>query len=73
MSLWLSYNLLGEGWSLGLDQFLQIFNESHYLREKFRFTDDHLRNLFATFDTDNNGLIDALEFLITVGLLSGTS
>lgn len=71
MSVWLSYNLLGEGWSLTTDQFLAMFNESPYLKEKFQFSDDRLRELFDTFDTDRNGLIDALEFLITLGLLSG--
>ena len=71
MSVWLSYNLLGEGWSLTADQFAAIFNESPYLKEKYQFTDDRLRELFDTFDTDHNGLIDALEFLITLGLLSG--
>lgn len=71
MNLWLSYNLLGEGWSLNIDQFISIFNESPYLRGNYQFTDDQLVKLFNTFDTDDNGLIDALEFLVTVGMLSG--
>lgn len=28
-------------------------------------------NLFVTLDTDNNGLIDALEMMIVLALLSG--
>lgn len=71
MNLWLSYNLLGEGWSLNIDQFISIFNESPFLRENYQFSDDQLVKLFNTFDTDDNGLIDALEFLVTVGMLSG--
>lgn len=72
MSIWLSYNLLGEGWSLTVDQFIAIFDDSPYLKEKYQYTDDRLRQLFESFDTDHNGLIDALEILITLGLLSGT-
>jgi WD40 repeat protein/Ca2+-binding EF-hand superfamily protein len=70
MSIWLSYNLLGEGWSLTVDQFIAIFDDSPYLKEKYQYTDDRLRQLFESFDTDHNGLIDALEILITLGLLS---
>jgi Ca2+-binding EF-hand superfamily protein len=73
LNLWLSYNLLGEGWSLNSEQFIALFMESSYLRQKYNFSDDQLRALFETFDTDQNGLIDALEFLITVALLSGKS
>jgi Ca2+-binding EF-hand superfamily protein len=29
-------------------------------------------NLFSSFDTDNNGLVDALELISTLALLSGT-
>ncbi len=73
MNLWLSYCLLGEGWSLTEAQFMAIFRESSYLRERFAFNDDQLIELFTLFDTDNNGLVDALEFLVAVGLLSGTT
>lgn len=30
-----------------------------------------LKALFQTFDTDNNGLIDTLEFLATLAIISG--
>jgi Ca2+-binding EF-hand superfamily protein len=70
-SLWLSYNLLGEGWSMSLDQFICIFNEAQFLRDNYRFKEDELRSLFKMFDTDSNGLIDALETMTTFGLISG--
>lgn len=71
MGLWLSYNLLGEGWSLDLDQFIAIFNEASFLRENYQYTEDQLRAVFKMFDTDANGLIDALETVSTLGLVSG--
>eukprot|EP01039_Chlorochromonas_danica_P007222 gene7222-7988_t len=71
LGLWLSYNLLGEGWALTADQFVSIFKESSFLQSHYALSDDQLARLFATFDTDNNGLIDALEMLVTIGLLSG--
>jgi Ca2+-binding EF-hand superfamily protein len=71
MGLWLSYNLLGEGWSLDLDQFVAIFNETSFLRENYNYSEDQLRGVFKMFDTDANGLIDALETVSTLGLVSG--
>jgi hypothetical protein len=71
MSLWLSYNLLGEGWGLSKEQFSSLFVEADYLRQKYNFTDDKLTVLFNSFDTDKNGLIDALEAIVAIGLLSG--
>ena len=70
-SLWLSYNLLGEGWSVNLDQFCALFKGAAYLRDNYKYTDDQLRSLFKTFDTDANGLIDVLEMVITLALVSG--
>lgn len=71
MSLWLSYNLYGEGWSLDFDQFHSIFTEASYLRDNYGYSQEALRAVFAIFDTDNNGLIDALEMIATIGILSG--
>ncbi len=68
MGLWLTYNLLGEGWSLDLEQFISIFNESTFLRDNYKYTEDQLRAVFKMFDTDSNGLIDALGTVSTLGL-----
>lgn len=69
-SLWTSYNLLGEGWGLGQAEFNSIFKGAAYLMG-MGFKDDHLLALFNAFDTDCNGLVDALEMLITLALASG--
>lgn len=71
LSLWLSYNLLGEGWALTQDQFVSIFQEATFIKDKYRFGITELGHLFTSFDTDANGLVDALEILVTIGLLSG--
>lgn len=69
-SLWTSYNLLGEGWGLSQAEFNSIFKGAAYLMG-MGFKDDHLLALFNAFDTDCNGLVDALEMLITLALASG--
>ncbi len=71
MSLWLSYNLLGEGWGLDEDQFTSIFSEATFLKQNYGYTEKQLSELFKNFDTDNNGLVDALEAIVAIGLLSG--
>ncbi len=71
MSLWLSYNLYGEGWSLDFDQFHSIFTETAYLRDNYGYSQEQLRAVFNIFDTDNNGLMDALEMLTTIGIVPG--
>lgn len=73
VGLWLSYNLLGESWALNFDQFASIFKETDFLKANFNLSDDILLNIFKNFDTDENGLIDALETFVTIGLLSGIS
>jgi Ca2+-binding EF-hand superfamily protein len=72
MSLWVSYNLLGEGWGLTNEQFNSIFTEAEYLKSNYDFNDDKLNKLFKAFDTDKNGLVDALEAIVSIGLFSGT-
>lgn len=71
MSLWLSYNLNGEGWGFTREQFVNIFKEATFLQSNYRFSDDLLNSLFNAFDSDSNELVDALEVLVTIGLLSG--
>lgn len=70
-SLWTSYNLLGEGWGLNADEMISIFRGAPFVNDHYGFTDDQLRNMFNVFDTDNNGLIDALELFVTIALSSG--
>lgn len=70
-SLWTSYNLLGEGWGLNVDEMISIFKGAEFVSSNYKFTDDQLRALFKAFDTDNNGLIDALELFVTIALASG--
>ena len=69
-SLWTSYNLLGEGWGLSFAEFKSIFKGATYVMD-MGFSEDHLVDLFNAFDTDANGLVDALEMLITLALASG--
>lgn len=69
-SLWTSYNLLGEGWGLAWTEFKAIFKGAHYVMG-MGFSDDQLMDLFNALDTDANGLVDALEMLITLALASG--
>lgn len=70
-SLWTSYNLLGEGWGLSLNEFLSIFNGSSFVVSNYGYSEKQLSALFKIFDTDVNGLIDALEMFVTIGLISG--
>jgi hypothetical protein len=69
-SLWTSYNLHGEGWGLELFDFMVIFKEAAYFMS-LGFTEAQLEALFNTFDTDSNGLVDALEMIISLVLASG--
>ena len=70
-SLWTSYNLLGEGWGLNVDEMISIFKGAQFVASNYKYTDDQLRKLFKAFDTDNNGLVDALELFVTIALTSG--
>jgi len=70
-SLWTSYNLLGEGWSLSIEDVRNIFSGAAYVTEKVGFNDDNLKALFTVFDTDKNNLIDALELFTTLAVASG--
>lgn len=72
-SLWMSYNILGEGWGLNLVEVLSVFNGATFVVSNYKFTEKQLTALFKTFDTDCNGLVDALEMFITIALISGES
>ena len=70
-SLWTSYNLLGEGWGLNVDEMISIFKGAEFVASNYKYTDIQLKNLFKAFDTDGNGLVDALELFVTIALTSG--
>lgn len=70
-SVWMSFNLFGEGWGLDFELFKQVFEGAEYMKEEIGFTEDSIEKLFKLFDTDENGLIDSLEFLIAMALSSG--
>lgn len=70
-SLWTSYNLLGEGWGLSVEEVIAIFNGAEFVVRAYDFSDHQIRTLFDAFDTDRNGLIDALELFVAIALTSG--
>lgn len=70
-SLWASYNILGEGWGLSIDDLNTVLYGAEILVAYTKFTKDQVEMLFRAFDTDRNDLIDALEMLVTISLLSG--
>lgn len=69
--LWTSYNLLGEGWGLNESEVIAIFHGTPFITGNIPFSDDQLKKLFKAFDTDHNGLIDALEMCVALALVSG--
>ena len=69
-SIWTSYNLLGEAWGLEMADFKAIFLNAPHLMS-LGFTDEQLGSMFVAFDTDNNGIVDALETLSVLALVSG--
>lgn len=70
-SLWTSYNLLGEGWGLSLNEFMSIYNGASFVATNYGYSEKQLSALFKVFDNDANGLIDALEMFVTIALISG--
>ena len=72
-SLWTSYNLNCEGWSLNIDDFNAIFNGAPFIKDNYKFNAVQLKAMFSAFDTDDNGLIDAIEMFIGIALISGIS
>ena len=75
IELWESYNDIAEGFGLTLAEFQDILQTS--LKEYLGVSDKRLAALaseiFSLYDDDNNGLIDALEFLSSFALISGMS
>eukprot|EP01035_Chromulina_nebulosa_P063035 gene63035-86221_t len=70
-SLWASYNLLGESWGLSKEEVLELFQNASFLEHFPRLTSKEVvGRLFDVFDTDRNGLVDAIELLVSIALAS---
>lgn len=70
-NLWTAYNLLGENWGISQEELKAIFNGAEFLVANYGFSDEQLQKLFKAFDTDTNGLVDALELFVSIALASG--
>jgi Ca2+-binding EF-hand superfamily protein len=74
-SLWTSYNLLGDAYALTFADVVTILENADPVAlgdvDCAVSMDGRAELLFHVFDTDRNGLVDALELFVTVGLLSG--
>eukprot|EP00941_MAST-03F_sp_MAST-3F-sp1_P000793 g793.t1 len=74
--LWVAFNDESEGFGLTEDDFYIICRSAN-LYEYMNTTTAKLKlqckTLFTAFDTDDNGLVDALEVLCTFALVSGMS
>ena len=63
-----SYGINGESWSLNVESMKEIVMNAQYNTG----TDESvIVALFDCFDTDLNGLIDTLEWLVSIALVSG--
>ena len=62
--IWRNYNLNSDAWSLDLDLV-------HYITKDLSENDKNgFASLFTLLDTDENGLVDSIEFMVVSGLLS---
>ena len=71
ISLRTSYAILGEGWSLNFQGLLRIIENAQNIQNNVEITEESVNALFQTFDTDKNDLIDTLELLASLALVSG--
>jgi Ca2+-binding EF-hand superfamily protein len=75
LELWEAYNDIAEGFGLTLDEFSEIVRVT--LKDYLGYSDKKINGLaeaaFNVYDDDENGLIDALEFLSSFALVSGMS
>lgn len=72
ISLRTSYALLGESWAMNEIEFKNIVHGAQNFSNYAAVDDETLHNFFLVLDTDKNGLIDSLEFLSVIALVSGT-
>ena len=70
--LWESFNDIADGFGLTRDEFVEICQVLEKpLRRKRTEMKDLSNLLFDLLDTDKNELVDALEFLTSMALVSG--
>ena len=77
-SIWASYNLLGDIWGLSAEDLKMIVEGADYCMEINGggggcggFEADFVKQIFILFDTDKNGIVDALELVMGLALISG--
>ena len=69
--LWESFNDVADGFGLSRDEFVEIMMVLENAMQRKRSELVEMSNeLFDNLDTDKNDLVDALEFLATVALVS---
>ena len=75
IDLWEAFNEVAEGFGLTLDEVQEIFRIS--LKEYLGYTDKRLdalaETLFHLYDDDRNSLVDSMEFMSSLALISGMS
>jgi WD40 repeat protein/Ca2+-binding EF-hand superfamily protein len=70
-AVWTAFNLTAEGWGLRLDVFSGISKPlATFLGADDPTMQTYSKNLFELLDTDMNGVVDALEFICTLAMLS---
>lgn len=70
-ALWTAFNLTAEGWGLRLDVFATITKPlSTFLNADDPTMQTYCKQLFDLMDTDMNGIVDALEYICTLAMLS---
>jgi Ca2+-binding EF-hand superfamily protein len=71
ISLRTSYALLGESWAMNESEFKNIVRGAQNFSKYAAVDDESLHSFFLVLDSDENGLIDSLEFLAVIALISG--
>ena len=62
---------MGESWGLSREEVLELFQNASFLENFPRLTSTEVvGRVFDVFDTDRNGLIDAIELLVSIALAS---
>lgn len=71
--LWEAFNDIAEGFGLALDEFIEIIRVclKDYLEYSEKKLDQIAKAVFTTLDDDANDLVDALEFLASMAVMSG--
>ena len=71
--LWTAYNDIAEGFGLTIEEFSEILKGGtmEYLSVTERALAPEIDALFRLLDDDENKLVDALEFISALALVSG--